>query len=208
MSSGIMNEMAEMQATAFVAPNQKIGKKQRKRKLNRFKDKGDVTDSAKETAVVDLETSAVVGEVEIAREDVSTADRVVVNEKKRRTFAGDLKIYLELWKEKERGSGWKFNKILQAWAVQNMLDEDKIDSALFKLLIPYVLTIKGGALTRLTESLLTIINSDNVNRVEELTASSIDTKEVESSAASRQSVSKSAMKRAVKLYKKINDTQA
>jgi hypothetical protein len=44
---------------------------------------------------------------------------------------------------------WKFNKILQTWALDNCFDKKKIDVSLFKALMPYLLSIKGKAVERL-----------------------------------------------------------
>jgi hypothetical protein len=38
---------------------------------------------------------------------------------------------------------WKFNKVLQAWALSNAFDENKIDADLFKQLCPYLESVQG-----------------------------------------------------------------
>lgn len=81
---------------------------------------------------------------------------------KSRDFSTDLMEYLSLWRIREQNSGWKFNKVLQAWALDNCLDKDKIDSKLFKDLIPYIMTVKGGALERLSQKALDTINQKPV----------------------------------------------
>ncbi len=48
--------------------------------------------------------------------------------------------------------------MLQAWGLENCFDKDKIDAKLFKELIPYILTVKGAALDRLSKDALEIIN--------------------------------------------------
>lgn len=76
-----------------------------------------------------------------------------------RNFSQDLQAYLNSWKvtrDNERNEvkqedilPWKFNKILQAWALDNCFDKKKIDTLMFKELLPYIITIKGGAIDRL-----------------------------------------------------------
>ena len=56
----------------------------------------------------------------------------------------------EKWTHKEE-SDWKFNKTLQNWAVQHLLDSDKIDDSLFAKLCPYIESIQGGTLERIRE---------------------------------------------------------
>lgn len=75
-----------------------------------------------------------------------------------RDYSNDLKEYLSMWRVREETGQWKFNKVLQAWALDNCFEKDKIDAALFKELIPYILTVKGAALDRLSELALEIIN--------------------------------------------------
>lgn len=85
-----------------------------------------------------------------------------------RDFAGDLDDYLELWEEREsEGSSWKFNKILQAWALDNCFNKKKVDSALFKRLIPYLLTVQGGAMDRLTSRAAAILSTDKSDIVDD-----------------------------------------
>ena len=65
-----------------------------------------------------------------------------------RNFSIDLSNYLRCW---EMGVGWKFNKVLQSWAIDSCLREEKIDSELFNLLIPYVESVQGSQRERLFE---------------------------------------------------------
>lgn len=76
-----------------------------------------------------------------------------------REFSEDLKQYLISWQSREDGQ-WKFNKIIQAWALEHCMVKEKIDSKLFKMLLPYILTVKGAALKRLMESVEAVIESD------------------------------------------------
>jgi hemerythrin len=72
-----------------------------------------------------------------------------------REFASDLENYLSLWEDSKvnDGTGWKFNKVLQEWALQHCLEKDMISPNLFKKLIPYAQTVHGKARDRLCERL-------------------------------------------------------
>lgn len=84
---------------------------------------------------------------------------------KRRDFSSDLMEYLERWEayhlSVKKGEdvtsaaqqGWKFNKVLQEWALQHCLDKTAVSSELFKRLLPYLLTVQGKAKERLIEQL-------------------------------------------------------
>jgi len=65
-------------------------------------------------------------------------------EPKGRDFSGDLKEYLEGWENKTTVT-WKFNKVLQAWALSNTFDNSKIDAELFKQLCPYLVSVQGNS---------------------------------------------------------------
>jgi hypothetical protein len=81
---------------------------------------------------------------------------------KSRDFASDLHEYLVQWEFKEQeGSMWKFNKVLQAWAIANCTDGDKIKPKLFKKLMPYLDSVQGGTRIRLQEVLKNIILPPN-----------------------------------------------
>lgn len=80
-----------------------------------------------------------------------------------RDFTQDLKTYLCAWKKSRDSEGttpgeWKFNKILQTWALDNCFDKKKIDGPLFKELLPYIITIKGGALDRMATTTKDILD--------------------------------------------------
>eukprot|EP01031_Cornospumella_fuschlensis_P030268 gene30268-36577_t len=73
---------------------------------------------------------------------------------KGRDFSSDLKDYLKAWKKRESGdSQWKFNKVLQVWAISNCLNDKKIDDPLLKRLIPYLQSVQGGARDRMVQML-------------------------------------------------------
>ena len=67
----------------------------------------------------------------------------------RRDFSTDLLSYISSWNYRETSGQWKFNKILQTWALDNCFEKQRVDAALFKALIPYLLSIKGSAVDRL-----------------------------------------------------------
>ena len=68
-------------------------------------------------------------------------------------FGNELRDYLAKWTARQLGGndeGWKYNKVVQTWALDNCFDKKKIDSKLFKSLLPYIRTVKGAALNRLS----------------------------------------------------------
>jgi WKF domain len=67
----------------------------------------------------------------------------------RRDFSTDLLGYISSWNYRETSGQWKFNKILQTWALDNCFEKQRVDAVLFKALIPYLLSIKGSAVDRL-----------------------------------------------------------
>lgn len=75
----------------------------------------------------------------------------------KRPFEQDLEIYLDNWEAHMEGTGtWKFNKVLQTWAINNCLDKAEISTDLFKKLIPYLCTVQGGAKERLKEKIMEV----------------------------------------------------
>ena len=74
-------------------------------------------------------------------------------------FGNELRDYLAKWSARQLGGdneGWKFNKVVQTWALDHCFDKKKIDAKLFKSLLPYILTVKGAALNRLSVNVLCI----------------------------------------------------
>jgi hypothetical protein len=58
---------------------------------------------------------------------------VSVKKRKNRDFSADLEEYLELWEGREgEGSEWRFNKVLQAWALDNYFRKKKIEAGRLK----------------------------------------------------------------------------
>ena len=69
-----------------------------------------------------------------------------------RNYSDELGNYLHAWTKREEGSGWKFNKVLQNWAIDNVFEGNKIvPKEVFLQLLPYFASIQGAARNRLTE---------------------------------------------------------
>jgi hypothetical protein len=83
-----------------------------------------------------------------------------------RDFKQDLSEYLDGWSKRDY-QGWKFNKILQTWALTNCFDKSKIDSTLFKRLCPYLLTVVGTARDRLVEDAQAVTTSETAKENED-----------------------------------------
>ena len=111
----------------------------------------------------------------------------------KRDFSTDLLNYLMQWSHKDAAEGaWKFNKILQNWALEQCFDEISINAELFTRLLPYLASIQGSALERLLKRAETIIeNASN----DESTGNDPNT-----------AVSEAALKRALKLRTKCVKT--
>lgn len=82
----------------------------------------------------------------------------VPQKEKHRGFSGDLSEYLALWRNDK--ANWKFNKVLQAWALESCFTKDLIDKNLFHDLLPYIGTVIGGARERLIERARALIDSE------------------------------------------------
>lgn len=67
----------------------------------------------------------------------------VEKEVKVRDWSGDLMQYVTAWKGDK--TNWKFNKLLQTWALQKWWDKDAVDKNLFHALLPYLGSVMGGA---------------------------------------------------------------
>lgn len=89
----------------------------------------------------------------------------VVTPQKHRDFATDLNEYLEQWEEDKNSNSnekkWKFNKVLQEWALQHCLQKQLVSSELFKRLTPYIATVQGKAKERLVTVLEEVMNRED-----------------------------------------------
>lgn len=68
--------------------------------------------------------------------------------KSTRNYSDELNDYLKQWRERDDG-GWKFNKVLQNWSIDNVFDKKVIRKELLKPLLEYMMTIQGNAKERL-----------------------------------------------------------
>jgi hypothetical protein len=118
---------------------------------------------------------------------------------KSREFENDLLEYLSNWERKDT-IPWKFNKVLQAWALANVFDKEKISSTAFKQLCPYLKTVQGGARTRLIEEVNKVISDaeSQVDGGEEIEAGREEGERLGI-------VSEKVLKRAIKLKKIFED---
>ncbi len=93
---------------------------------------------------------------------------IVPSLKKQRNFSADLKLYLDQWQAHQNAieaanhsalqySPWKFNKVLQAWALDHCLQKDRIPLETFKQLLLYIATVRGAARERLRDMMITIL---------------------------------------------------
>ena len=83
----------------------------------------------------------------------------------KRDFQQDLTAYLDAWTNRNDGSEWKFNKVLQSWAVQHALDESVVDKGLFKRLIPYLASMAGQQRQRFLDSIDSAIENGDSSQV-------------------------------------------
>lgn len=83
-------------------------------------------------------------------------------ERKSREFSSDLEAYLNGWAafQQDSGASWKFNKVLQEWGIQNCVEKPKVSAALFKLLLPYLATVQGGARQRMVTRMRNLVEND------------------------------------------------
>jgi len=84
-------------------------------------------------------------------------------ERERRDFAGDLNAYLASWSHDKQN--WKFSKVLQTWALENLLDKRRIDKELFRKFLPYAESIQGAARERLLAKVNKAILDDEADKV-------------------------------------------
>ena len=116
----------------------------------------------------------------------------------------DLKEYLSNW-ENRKIIQWKFNKILQGWAISNLFNKEVIDSKVFKQLCLYLVTLQGNARVRLLEQINQIIKDAELqveDRKEEGEGGGEEDGEGNNGEDGK--VSKKVLKRAIKLKKLLD----
>ena len=142
---------AEKKNVVKVAKNKKpSSEKQGKRALRRSNDDSN--------AALDETCDEVDENVRDAGNDQNKGDSPFRNK-----YAVKLMGYISSWNYREVAGGWKFNKVLQTWALDNIFDVEKIDAALYGALLPYVITIKGASVDRLlakAEEIITTSTED------------------------------------------------
>lgn len=107
-------------------------------------------------------SSEFVDEIDKSIKETDEKATAVADHQSKRDFLSDLSLYLESWKNHtvdHNSSTWKFNKILQEWALQHCLEEDRIPNKMFRLLMEYILTVKGASKTRLVDRIKEFIDS-------------------------------------------------
>jgi len=76
-----------------------------------------------------------------------------------RDFSGDLEAYVTTWANDK--ASWKFNKVLQNFMLDHIFSADRIGKDLFRLLLPYIASIQGGARDRLLARVDKIVDGDD-----------------------------------------------
>ena len=119
-----------------------------------------------------------------------------------RSYSDELSDYLAAWESRgEPGHQWKFSKVIQSWALDNCFQHEKIDTDLFKSLIPYIVTVQGIARDRLFAAANEII--DKCESGEELAHDDEDgdiaIMDDDDETTSRPKISKKMLKRARKV---------
>ena len=56
--------------------------------------------------------------------------------------------YLSLWKHREAGGAWKFNKNTQSWILRHCFEPDKVSKQTFSILLEYLKGLQGTTRTR------------------------------------------------------------
>ena len=114
-----------------------------------------------------------------------------------RDFENDLVAYVTMWKDYK--SSWKFNKILQTYALQHCLDKIKIGKNTFRVLLPYLASIQGGARDRLQSQMNKIIEDTEMG-VEDADGTDRETQGTDSIARKE-----SILKRAIQIRKILQE---
>ena len=112
-----------------------------------------------------------------------------------RDFSGDLAEYLSTWAEDK--ASWKFNKVLQNYLLDNLMDSKKIDKELFRSACAYLASIEGGARDRLLSRVQKILDDDGGDDGE-------DQKTAKDGAATTLKERELVLKRAIKIQSSLS----
>lgn len=74
-----------------------------------------------------------------------------------RNYEQELMEYVQSWERREEGSGWKFNKVLQNWAIDNVFDRSLIKKDSLKPTLRYLKSVEGSARQRIIDKAKDII---------------------------------------------------
>ncbi|XP_037081437.1 uncharacterized protein C7orf50 homolog [Pollicipes pollicipes] len=110
--------------------------------------------------------------------------------------------YVQQWKEDK--DNWKFQKLVQAWILQNLLDDTKISREDFPLVMEYAASVRGAARRRLSDELLAVVEARD--RWPSLRAEG-QSREQACEALGRAKPSKRAYRRASRLLQSMGDDE-
>ena len=86
-----------------------------------------------------------------------------------RNYVQELLEYVEAWERRDQGSGWKFNKVLQNWAIDNVFDRKIVKKDALKPLLRYLKTVQGSARQRIVERAKDIIGTGEAEESDQRT---------------------------------------
>ena len=76
-----------------------------------------------------------------------------------RNYVQEMLDYVEAWERREQESGWKFNKVLQNWAIDHVFDRKLIKKDALKPLLRYLKTVQGSARQRIVDRAREIVRT-------------------------------------------------
>ena len=114
-----------------------------------------------------------------------------------RDFSADLAVYLNTWSEDK--ASWKFNKVLQNFLLDNIMDSKKIDKELFRSASAYLASIQGGARDRLLSRVQKILDGEDDNDNDNNHKTGEDGKPTEAAPAPTHKEKELVLKRAIKI---------
>jgi hypothetical protein len=135
----------------------------------RKNENNDINESIENTLETNTNTNEKKKKEKKEKQNDNNTEEVI--KRNRRDFAADLEEYIKAWTLKsgiiapaDDSIKWKFNKVLQSWAIDHCLHESSISSPLFYSCIPYLQSVKGAARIRMSTLAQDIIdNKDNNN---------------------------------------------